>query len=122
MVGGGWALSRASRLWDYPGVNDSAAVIFNWSLLALLAAGLGLSLTVARRTRLGRRSVRWALAVCVVIEIVQLVNLYVRQHWAADLFFILGPVVIGAAAAEIRHHTARRGQEMAHPAGRTAKL
>jgi hypothetical protein len=108
-------------LWDYPGV-DGAAVLVAWVSLGLLAAALGLSLTVAGRTRLGRRSVRWVLVLGAVVEVVQLVNLYVRQQWAADLFFVVGPVVIGAAVAEIRHHTARRGQEMAHPAGRTAKL
>jgi LytS/YehU family sensor histidine kinase len=108
-------------MWDYPGVNDGAAIIVNWTLLGLLAAGLGLSFTVARRTRLGWRSVRWALVVCVVLEIVQMINLYVQQQWAAGLFFLVAPVALGAIAAEVRFRAGRR-RDGAQPAERTAKL
>jgi hypothetical protein len=68
--------------------------------MCVLAIALGLSLTVAKRTWLGRSTVRWVLVISVVIESVQLVNLYVRQPWAAQLFWIVGPVILGMLAAE----------------------
>jgi hypothetical protein len=108
-------LVLAGGMWDYPGVIDGAAVLFNWVLLGLLAAGLGLSLTVARRTRLGRRGVRWGLVICAVVEVIQLINLYVQRQWAAELFFLVGPVALGSVIAEVQWRKA-------HSARRTAKL
>jgi hypothetical protein len=68
--------------------------------MCVLAIALGLSLTVAKRTWLGRPIVRWVLVISVVMESVQLVNLYVRQPWAARLFWLVGPVILGMLAAE----------------------
>jgi hypothetical protein len=87
---------------------DTDAVVANWSVMGLLLVGLGLSLTVARRTRLGRPVSRWAFVAGIAIEGSELVNLYVRHHhWTSALFFIVG---IGAsamlAAASIRKRSA----------------
>ena len=79
---------------------DGAAIVFAWACMCVLAIALGLSLTVAKRTWLGRSTVRWVLVISVLIESVQLVNLYVRQPWAAQLFWIVGPVILGMLAAE----------------------
>lgn len=70
---------------------------------------LGLSLTLGKRTWLGRPVFRWVLVIGVVMESVQVVNLYVRQRWAAQLFWIVGLVVLGVLAAEA-FRTSRKGR------------
>lgn len=87
---------------------DGAALVANWSLLGVLVAALGLSLTIARRTWLGQPFARWFLVIWMPMEIVELVNLYVRRPWAAELFFIVGPVAAVALIAGSRFRPDRR--------------
>jgi hypothetical protein len=75
--------------------------------MAMLAALLGLSLTAARRTRLGRPLARWLLVAAMAGCGVQLVSLYTHAYWAPDLFWLVGPVVAGALAAEFRSRARR---------------
>ncbi len=88
---------------------DSVAVIATWSCLGALTVGLGLSLTVARRTRFGWPSGSWALLTCMVLEGVQLVNLYVHhEHWTPFLFGLVPLVALTGLAVQFRFRPARR--------------
>jgi hypothetical protein len=77
-------------------------------LAGVLVIALGLSLTLAKRTRLGRPAPRWILSGGLVIETAELINLYVQEQWAAYLFLIALPFLLGPLAAEIRSLAARK--------------
>lgn len=78
---------------------NHAAVIFNWSSLAILVVMLGASLTFVRKTRLARPSSRWFLTSWIVAEGAGLFNLYTRASWGAYLFFLGGPFLAAALLA-----------------------
>jgi hypothetical protein len=89
-----------------------AAVIFNWSCLAVVTVVLVASLTVARRTRWGRPGSRWILAGCVAGEGAELFNLYTRADFGAYVFWLVGPFLIMAVVAGARSsHGAPSGSE-----------
>jgi hypothetical protein len=77
------------------------AVVFGWCFTGAAAIALALSLTMARRTLLGRATARWLLAICLLGGSVQLANWYTSTNWA-DLLWIIAPVVLAVAAAESR--------------------
>jgi hypothetical protein len=86
---------------------NTSAIVFGWCCIAVLAAVLGLSLTAARRTRLGRPFARWCLVATMYGGSAQLVNLYTHAYWAPYLFWLVGPVVLGALVAEFRYRGSR---------------
>lgn len=94
-------------VWDDADVG--APMILAWSGLGALAVALGLSLTVARRTRFGWPWGTWALVMCLVLEGAQLVNLYVHhQHWTPFLFGIVPLVALAGLATQFRFRAARK--------------
>jgi hypothetical protein len=83
------------------------AEIVAWCGLGVIAFVFALSLTVARRTRLGRPYARWWLLIAVVVECAWLMFLYTQSHWADYLLWSTIPMVAALVTAEYRSRMGR---------------
>jgi hypothetical protein len=87
---------------------NSGTPVFGWCFTVAAAIGLVLSLTLARRTFLGRPFARWLLVICVLGGSWQLTTIYTGDAWPLYLLVIIVPVVLAVIAAESRFRADRK--------------
>lgn len=81
---------------------NSAAVIYNWCVLAGVCVLLASTFVLTRWTRWARPAARWVLVACIVEEAAEVFNLYTHARWGWRLFWVGGPFLVAALIADWR--------------------